>query len=487
MNQPWMLLLPTLFPLLAGLLLLLWPVNHRGAITFYSLFALAASGGAALVCAFLVRGELVLLHLTPELVLSLRPDGAGRMLVVLVTLVWLLSAVYAGAYMKHQPAPRRFFGFVLAVYGVLVSLCFAGNLPTFYLFYEMMTLLTFPLVLHDRKRESVLAGLKYLFYSLCGAYCVLFGFFVLYAHSTTLDFTPGGVLDPEKLAGQESLLLLAAFLMLLGFGVKAGMFPLHGWLPAAHPVAPASASAVLSGIIVKIGVFGAFRVVFYLFGSEFLQNTWVQTTLLVLSLITVVMGSMLAFLERGFKRRLAYSTVSQISYVLFGLYLMQPMAVAGALLHVVFHAIMKSCLFLCAGAVITQTGRTQVDQLRGVGKGMPVTMWCFTLCSVSLVGIPPLCGFVSKWYLCLGALDSGLAVFSWLGPVCLLVSALLTAGYLLPISIRAFFPGASFDYSALSVREAPAAMLLPILALTGLAAVLGLFPNLLSILLDTLR
>jgi multicomponent Na+:H+ antiporter subunit D len=133
-------------------------------------------------------------------------------------------------------------------------------------------------------------------------------------------------------------------------------------------------------------------------------------------------------------------------------------------------------------SVLSSLGANQVDQLRGVGKGMPVTMWCFTLCSVSLVGIPPLCGFVSKWYLCLGALDSGLAVFSWLGPVCL-----LTAGYLLPISIRAFFPGASFDYSALSVREAPAAMLLPILALTGLAAVLGLFPNLLSILLDALR
>ena len=159
----------------------------------------------------------------------------------------------------------------------------------------------------------MLAGLKYLFYSLCGAYCVLFGFFVLYAHSTTLDFTPGGVLDPEKIAGNEGLLLLAAFLMLLGFGVKAGMFPLHGWLSSAHPVAPAPASAVLSGIIVKIGALGALRVVCYLFGLEFLRNTWVQTTLLILSLVTVVMGSMLAFLERGFKRRLAYSTVSQIS------------------------------------------------------------------------------------------------------------------------------------------------------------------------------
>ena len=486
MNQPWILLLPILFPLLAGLLLLLCPLNHRGAVGFYSLFALAASGAAAVYCALQVRGQLVLLRLNPELRLLLRPDNVGRLLLLLVTAVWLLSAVYAVRYMTHQPDYRRFFGFYLAVYGVLVCLCFAGNLTTFYLCYEMMTLLTFPLVLHDRKRESVLAGLKYLFYSLCGAYCVLFGFFVLYAHSTTLDFTPGGVLDPEKIAGNEGLLLLAAFLMLLGFGVKAGMFPLHGWLSSAHPVAPAPASAVLSGIIVKIGALGALRVVCYLFGLEFLRNTWVQTTLLILSLVTVVMGSMLAFLERGFKRRLAYSTVSQFSYVLFGLYLMQPAAIYGALLHVVFHAVMKSCLFLCAGSVITHSGFTQVDQLRGAGKGMPWTMWCFTLCSLSLVGIPPLCGFVSKWYLCLGALDSGMAVFSWAGPVCLLVSALLTAGYLLPISIRAFFPGASYDYSCIKAKEASPAMLVPVVVLTVLAAALGLFPDSLAAVLAAL-
>lgn len=486
MNQPWMLLLPTLFPVLAGVLLLVWPVSHRGAICLYSLFVLALSGAAAVYCALQVGGELFLLRLNGELKLCLHPDEFGRLLLLLVTAVWLCSALYATRYMKHQPDIRRFFGFFVALYGVLVCLCFAGNLPTFYLFYEMMTLFSFPLVLHDRKRESLLAGLKYLFYSLCGAYCVLFGFFVLYSHSTTLSFTPGGVLDGEALAGKEGLLLLAAFLMLLGFGVKAGMFPLHGWLSSAHPVAPAPASAVLSGIIVKIGAFGAFRVVFYLFGADFLRGTWVQTTLLSLSLITVVMGSMLAFLERGFKRRLAFSTVSQLSYVLFGLYLMQPQAVYGALLHVAFHAVMKSCLFLCAGAVISQTGRTQVDQLRGIGKEMPATMWCFTLCSLSLVGIPPLCGFVSKWYLCLGALDSGIAVFSWLGPVCLLVSALLTAGYLLPISIRAFFPGASFDYAGLKVREVSPAMLLPMLVLTGLAAALGLFPDVLASLLDVL-
>ena len=198
MNQPWILLLPILFPLLAGLLLLLCPLNHRGAVGFYSLFALAASGAAAVYCALQVRGQLVLLRLNPELRLLLRPDNVGRLLLLLVTAVWLLSAVYAVRYMTHQPDYRRFFGFYLAVYGVLVCLCFAGNLTTFYLCYEMMTLLTFPLVLHDRKRESVLAGLKYLFYSLCGAYCVLFGFFVLYAHSTTLDFTPGGVLDPDR-------------------------------------------------------------------------------------------------------------------------------------------------------------------------------------------------------------------------------------------------------------------------------------------------
>jgi len=265
--------------------------------------------------------------------------------------------------------------------------------------------------------------------------------------------------------------------MILGFGVKAGMFPLHAWLPTAHPVAPAPASAVMSGIIVKMGILGMIRVVFYLIGADFIRGTWVQNVWMILSLLTVFMGSMLAYREKVMKKRLAYSTVSQASYILFGLSLLQPVAMTGALLHVVFHAVIKSCLFLSAGAIIYKTHKTNVEELRGIGKEMPVAIWCYTFASAALIGIPPASGFISKWYLATGSLASGIEVFSWLGPVVLLTSALLTAGYLLPITVNGFLPGADYDYAGLEKKEPCLTMLLPLLILAALAVLLGIFPN----------
>ena len=208
-----------------------------------------------------------------------------------------------------------------------------------------------------------------------------------------------------------------------------------------------------------------------------IRGTWVQTVWLTLTLITVFMGSMLAYREKVMKKRLAYSTVSQISYILFGLALLNPEAMAGSLLHVVFHACIKSCLFLSAGAIIYKTGKTRVDELTGIGKEMPVTIWCYTFASLALVGIPPASGFISKWYLAGGSLESGIPIFSWLGPVILLVSALLTAGYLLPITIRGFLPGADYDYAGLEKKEPVLTMLIPLLILAGLSLLLGVFPN----------
>lgn len=244
-------------------------------------------------------------------------------------------------------------------------------------------------------------------------------------------------------------------LMLVGFGVKAGMFPMHAWLTTAHPVAPAPASAILSAVIVKAGVLAIVRVVYYIFGVSFLKETWVQTVWMVLSLLTIFMGSMLAYREPVLKKRLAYSTVSQLSYILFGLSVMNAGAVTGSLLHVLCHGFIKAALFLCAGAVIYMTGKTKVEELRGIGKEMPLLMWCYTIASLGLIGIPPTGGFISKWYLAEGALSSSMAGFNWIGPVILLVSALLTAGYLLPVTIYGFFPGADFDYENLRKKNHP--------------------------------
>lgn len=207
-----------------------------------------------------------------------------------------------------------------------------------------------------------------------------------------------------------------------------------------------------------------------------IKGTWVQYTWIILSILTIFMGSMMAYKEKVLKKRMAYSTVSQVSYILFGLSMMQPIAFVGALMHVIFHSLVKNTLFVSAGAIICKTGKTKVRQLVGIGKEMPVTMWCFTLVSLTLIGIPPTSAFVSKWYLISGALDSGIPGLSWVGPVVLLISALLTAGYLLTISIKAFFPGEDYDYTKLVNHEPTWRMLLPMVVMTALAVILGIWP-----------
>lgn len=478
MNESVTILFPIFFPIIMGVLLLVGKEpKKRASLILYT-------GGVLVLTALAVLGlvwgrevSFTMFFLTGRLPVYFHIDGIGKIFASIVSIVWVLAGFFSFEYMKLEKANKRFFGFYLIVYGILIGLDFSGNMITFYMFYEMMTLLSMPLVLHERTRAAVMAGLKYMFYSFCGAYMVLFGLYFVYRYANTLTFTAKGVLDPALVTGHESLLLVTAFFMLLGFSVKAGMFPFHGWLPVAHPEAPAPASAVLSGIIVKSGVLGIIRVIFFLFGADFLRGTWVQTTMLVLSLVTVFMGSMLAYLEQGLKKRLAYSTVSQVSYILFGLFLMDPLSLTGSLLHVVFHAFIKCGLFLCAGAIIYRTGKRRVDQLRGIGKEMPVTAWCFTLCSLALIGIPPASGFISKWYLCEGALHTKIPVFSWLGPVVLLLSALLTAGYLLPVTIKGFFPGDDYDYASLVKKEPVRMMLIPMLVLAVLAFVLGIVPE----------
>ena len=278
------------------------------------------------------------------------------------------------------------------------------------------------------------------------------------------------------------ILLVAVMLMLVGFGAKAGMFPLHAWLPAAHPVAPSPASAVLSGVIVKSGVLAVIRVIYYIVGPDFLRGTWVQYSWMALALITVFMGSLLAYREPVLKKRLAYSTVSQVSYILFGLAVLSPAGFTGAMLHVVFHGVIKAGLFLTAGIFLVCCGKTRVEELVGIGRRMPVVLWCWTLLSLALIGIPPANGFVSKWYLAQGALEAGLGVWGYVGAAVLLLSALLTAGYLLPIVTRGFFPGEDGDCEPESAagaecKEPGVVMLIPLLILAALSLGMGLLPG----------
>lgn len=472
-------ILSVFFPILAGTYLLVRKEmkTRRSLLVTTGVSLLVTAVLAVLALCLAGEGMLTLFNLTDRLPVLFKVDGVSVIFSAMTVIVFVCAGFFSFEYMKHEQKEKRYYGFYLIVFGVLLALCFAGNLITFYLFFELLTLSSMPLVLHNGSKEAIMAGLKYLFYSLCGAYLSLFGLYFIESYGNTLTFSPGGVLSAGAIAEHGTVLLVTAMLMLIGFGVKAGMFPLHAWLPTAHPVAPAPASAVLSAVIVKAGVLGMVRVVYYIFGVSFLRGSWVQTVWMCLTLLTVFIGSMLAYREPVLKKRLAYSTVSQLSYILFGLSIMETDALRGGLLHVLSHGFIKAALFLCAGAIIFKTGKTRVEELRGIGKEMPLLMWCYTIVSLGLIGIPPTGGFISKWYLAEGALSSGIAVFSWLGPVILLISALLTAGYLLPVTIRGFFPGADYNYEALVKKEPSPLMTVPVLILALLSVLLGLLPG----------
>ncbi len=421
---------------------------------------------ALVLLACLCRGS-VSVSCLPQMAFVLSVDGIGRIFSVLFTVMFLLAGIFGFEYL-HERLEDYYFFYLLTL-SAMLGLCYAGNLLTFYLFYEAMTLLSFPLVLHEGTEASRRAAMKYLGYSLFGAALALFGFFVVYPATNGALFTAGGALSGKA----SPLLLGAALAMIVGFGGKAGMIPLHDWLPTAHPEAPAPASAVLSGVITKGGVLGILRTVYYLYGADALRGTYVQHTVLVLALVTVFTGSMLAYKEKVLKKRLAYSTVSQVSYVVFGLMLLNTAGFAGAVLQAVFHSVAKVCLFLCAGAFICKTGKTRVEQLEGIGRSMPLALFCFAIAGLSLIGIPPFAGFVSKWYLAEGSFTAFPGI-GWVGAAVLLVSALLTAGYLLPPVSHGFFPGEEFEFERIGCGPCIRA---PLCVLAAAALVLGLFPS----------
>lgn len=472
MGREVLLILQILFPVVAGCLLFV--AARRGTCkvqNMYVLTVLVAEAVLVIANAFMHETTVECFCLTPSVRLVLCNDGLSDLFGILVALVWLLVGIYSFRYLKETRKPVMFYGFYLIALGVLEGLGLAGNLISFYLFYEWMTLMTVPFVFYNRTAEATRAGRKYLFYSVAGASFALAGIFLLAGNAEGLHFA-GNALNADA---NVTEVLLAGLFLIIGFGTKAGMFPMHGWLPTAHPVAPAPASAVLSGVITKAGVLGIIRSLYYVIGADYLAGTYVQTVFLLLALVTVFMGSMLAYKEKVLKKRLAYSTVSQVSYVLFGLALFTPAGFAAALLHMVFHSVIKSGLFMFAGTVIHQTGEERVEGLRGMGKYMPVTFWCFTFAALALVGIPPMSGFVSKWYLAKGAMEASVGAFSYIGPAVLLVSALLTAGYLISITAEGFFPGKDFVEPTPEPREGHVSMLVPCGIFAAVALLLGVF------------
>jgi len=423
-----------------------------------------------------------LFSLGAQLPLYLATDTLSNIFAIFVAFIFLIVSIFCQDYLTHEERPEHFVMFYLLALGMLLGLSYAGNLLTLYLFFELLTLVSVPLVLHSQSLEAVAAAFKYLYYSIAGASLGLLGLFVFYTNSWNLDFVPGGNLPPQ--AGENSpLLLVASMAVIIGFSAKAGLFPLHAWLPAAHPVAPAPASAILSGVITKAGVFAVIRYTLYLVGGDFLRGTWVQGVWLALTLFTILLGSLQAYRELLLKKRLAYSSISQVSYILFGIATLSPLGLVGALFHMFLHGVAKNGLFLNIGAITSASQKSAADELQGLGRNMPFTFGALALLSLCLVGIPPSGGFTSKWYLATAALAALPKAISWCGPLVLIASALLTAGYLFPLLVEAFFPGTEWVKEN-EVKEAPPLLLAPTMLLALLGVALGLFA---SPLLDALQ
>ncbi len=399
-----------------------------------------------------------------------RVDPLGMVFGLVSSTLWVFATVYSIGYMAHEHDQRNYFVFFVLSCSAAMGVAFAGNLFTLYIFYEYLAICTYPLVVHAGTAESVKAGIKYIGYSFGGGALVLISMFMIHDMVGTLEFMPGGILgaaDPEKL-----LTLKIVFgLLIAGFGTKSAIMPLHSWLPGAM-VAPTPVSALLHAVaIVKAGVFGIARVFYSLYGRELLLEINVTHILAVFVCFTIIVGSLMAIKQNVLKLRLAYSTIGQLGYITLGILLLSPAGVLGGLLHIVNHAVLKITLFFCAGMIITVTGKKNLDQLHGVGRQMPLTMLAFSVGALGLMGVMPIAGYTSKFYILTGGIESGMPVFSYV----ILGSTLLNAIYYLPIIVNAFFKEGEFQKQP--GFEAPPAMLVPTLTLTVAAILFGLFAN----------
>jgi multicomponent Na+:H+ antiporter subunit D len=464
-------LLAVLAPTLGALLVLASGERPRWRAAWTALASVTTFGLVASLAPRVLDGEepaLRLGALAPDLDVVLRVDPAGLLFGASATALWILASSYSlgyvrGANERHQ---TRFFATFALCVSATVGLAFAGNLFTFFLFYELLTLATYPLVVHKQTPEALAAGRRYLLTLLGGGTALLLAVVVVHLEVPGARFTAGGVLDGALSdAGIVALVVLAV----LGFGTKAAVMPFHRWLPSAM-VAPTPVSALLHAVaVVKAGVFGFARVFGYVIGPERLADVGAGVVVASLAAVTIVVASVIALRQDQLKRRLAYSTIAHLSYIVLGLSLLSVEAWNGALLHLANHAVLKITLFFCAGAIYVTAGLDRVSQLDGLGRRMPVTMAAFGVASLGLAGLPPVGGWVSKWFLGLGALDADQPLLA----AVVIGSGLLTAAYLLPIVHRAFFRPA--PDGAERGGEAAPLMLVPLAttALAGLALGLG--------------
>lgn len=377
-----------------------------------------------------------LFTLLPQIEFAFNVDALGLIFATTSSCLWILVSLYSIGYMrslKEHAQTRFYFSFAVALCGA-IGIAFSANLVTLFIFYEILTISTYPLVAHEESPEALRAGHKYLAYLLGGGVFFLIAILMTYSLAGSTDFSVHGILSSTQDSTSKLILQVMFFCFLLGFA-KAAWMPVHGWLPSAM-VAPTPVSALLHAVaVVKAGVFGIIRIVCNVYGIDLMQYLGLGVALACVAAFTIIAANLYAMGQDNLKRMLAYSTINQLSFIILGVALLSPMSITGAMIHIPFHGFMKITLFLCAGAITAITGKRLISEMAGIGRALPVTMVAFTIGALGMCGAPPLVGFISKWHISLGAIQAGQMGFL----IVILIGSLLDVIYFFPVIRTAFF------------------------------------------------
>lgn len=398
---------------------------------------------------------------------SISPDPLGAVFGLIASSLWIFAAIYSFGYMEGKNRQSTYYAFLLLAFSVTLGVAFSGNLIALYLFYELLTFVTYPLVIHERSSEAIKSGSKYILYSLSGASAILIAMVITYSWSGNLDFSGSPILS--NLTGSGLNWLLALFI--IGFGVKAAIMPLHKWLPGAM-VAPTPVSALLHAVaVVYSGAYGIVRVVYSVFGYELVRQLSISRIMPWVIGFTILAGVIIAARQDVLKRRLAYQTISHLSYILLGVFTLHPLGLAGAIMHMISYSTLKVSLFFCAGIISEQTGEKDISRMGGIGWVLPKTMIAFSVAAIGMIGMLPLNTFWGKYYLMKGSVESG----RWPLAVVLIISGIVNAICFIPVIIDAFRgervgsnnkKGTRFNF-----------MLVPTLILSAISLLIGLWPG----------
>jgi multicomponent Na+:H+ antiporter subunit D len=468
-------LLAVLVTLIGAMLILFTGERHRNVREFWTILASVLKFSIVLsMVPFVLRGQMLeftIIQLAPGVALQLRVDQFGVFFGVLASALWIATSVYSIGYVRglnEHAQTRYFFNFALCL-SATMGIAFAGNLLTLFIFYEILTVSTYPLVAHKETEDAIMGGRKYLAYTLTAGVVILFAIVFVYTLTGTLDFQPGGFLLGH---GSSGTLIFLFALLILGFGVKAALMPLHEWLPTAM-IAPTPVSALLHAVaVVKAGVFGCLRIILYVFGPQLLHQLGLWLVLAYFAAFTVIVSGLYALAQDNLKRRLAFSTINNLAIIVMGAALLTPSAITGSIFHMGSHGFMKITLFFVAGAIYVKTHKENISELDGIGRQMPLTMGAFAIGAMGIAGTPPICGFISKWYLAMGSLEAKEVVFLFV----LLISALLDVAYFFPIIYNSFFKSPKEPTNP-HFDEASMKMVVPLMITAIVSLILGLVPN----------